>query len=53
MRRFWADERGQDMIEYVLLLAAIALAGAGTVIGMGASMTSIWQVVNNRLAAGG
>ena len=28
MRNFWQDEAGQDLIEYTLLLAFVALASA-------------------------
>jgi hypothetical protein len=27
-RRFWSDDRGQDLIEYTLMLAFVALASA-------------------------
>ena len=29
LQRVWSDERGQDMIEYALLAAAIAIVVAG------------------------
>jgi Flp pilus assembly pilin Flp len=51
MYQFFRDERGQDLIEYTLLLAFIALAGAVLFIGMGTSISSIWTVVNSRLAS--
>jgi Flp pilus assembly pilin Flp len=51
--RLWADERGQDLVEYTLLLAAIGLAGAAALIGMSASTGSIWTTVNSRLASAG
>jgi len=51
MYRFFKDERGQDLIEYTLLLAFIALAGAALFGGMGQSINSIWTTVNTRLAA--
>jgi Flp pilus assembly pilin Flp len=31
--KFWYDERGQDLIEYTLLMAFVALASAGFVSG--------------------
>jgi Flp pilus assembly pilin Flp len=49
--RFIGDETGQDLIEYSLLLAFIALAGAATFIGMSSSVNSIWSAANSRLAA--
>ena len=51
LRMFWNDERGQDMVEYSLLLAFVALSGAALFIGMGASTRTLWGIVNNRLAA--
>jgi Flp pilus assembly pilin Flp len=51
MYQFLKDERGQDLIEYTLLLAFIALAGAVLFVGMGRNITSIWTVVNSRLAS--
>jgi len=51
VERFGCDETGQDLIEYSLLLAFIALAGAATFIGMGSTTSGIWSIVNSRLAA--
>lgn len=51
MYRFLKEEQGQDLIEYTLLLAFIALAGATLFIGMGSNISSIWTVVNSRLAS--
>ncbi len=48
---FITDEAGQDLIEYSLLLAFIALAGAAMFIGMSSSANTIWSAANNRLAA--
>jgi Flp pilus assembly pilin Flp len=50
--RFVSDETGQDLIEYSLLLASIALAGAAAFIGMSSSVNTIWSMANSRLAAG-
>ena len=49
--RFISDETGQDLIEYSLLLAFIALAGAAAFVGMSSSVNSIWSAANSRLAA--
>jgi Flp pilus assembly pilin Flp len=48
---FWRDERGQDLVEYSLLLAFVCLAGAALYIGVGQNVTAIWSIVNSRLAA--
>jgi Flp pilus assembly pilin Flp len=51
MKIFWKSEQGTDLVEYTLLLAFVALAGAAAFIGMGSSTTTLWSIVNNRLAA--
>jgi len=48
---FLKAESGQDLIEYTLLLAAIALAGAAAYLGMSSSTNTLWSVANSRLAA--
>ena len=48
---FWNDESGQDLIEYTLLLAFVALASAALFIGAGASVSGIWTVTNSQLVA--
>jgi Flp pilus assembly pilin Flp len=46
---FVKDEQGQDLIEYTLLLAFVALASAALFIGAGKSVSGIWSVTNSRL----
>jgi Flp pilus assembly pilin Flp len=43
------NEEGQDLIEYTLLLAFVALASASLFIGAGRSTSGIWSVTNSRL----
>jgi Flp pilus assembly pilin Flp len=50
LRNFWNDEQGQDLIEYTLLLAFVALASAALFIGAGKSITTIWTTTNSQLA---
>ena len=52
IRVFHRDESGQDLVDYTLLLAAIALAGAAAFIGMSGSANVLWSVANSNLAAG-
>ncbi len=47
---FLKEEDGQDLVEYTLLLAFVALASAGLFIGAGQSIGTIWTVANSRLA---
>lgn len=52
IRNFIRDERGQDLIEYTLLLAFVALASAALFISAGVSVNQIWCIANSQLAAG-
>jgi Flp pilus assembly pilin Flp len=51
LKNFWQDEQGQDLIEYTLLMAFVALASAALFIGAGSSIKGIWSVTNSQLAA--
>jgi Flp pilus assembly pilin Flp len=51
LRNFWNDEQGQDLIEYTLLMAFVALASAALFLSSGASISGIWTTSNNQLAA--
>ena len=50
-KNFIQDETGQDLIEYTLLLAFVALGSASLFIGAGKSVKGIWSVTNSQLAA--
>jgi Flp pilus assembly pilin Flp len=50
LNRIYREETGQDLIEYTLLLAFVALASAALFIGAGGSIAGIWTTVNNQLA---
>jgi Flp pilus assembly pilin Flp len=50
MRNFLRDEQGQDLIEYTLLLAFVALASAALFIGAGGSVKGIWSTANSKLS---
>jgi Flp pilus assembly pilin Flp len=49
LKQFFRDEQGQDLIEYTLLLAFVALASAALFINAGGSIASIWNITNTRL----
>ena len=51
LRNLWQEEQGQDLIEYTLLMAFVALASAALFIGAGGSISSIWTVTNNQLSS--
>jgi len=44
------DEQGQDLIEYTLLLAFVALASAALFISSGGSVSTIWGAANTQLS---
>jgi Flp pilus assembly pilin Flp len=43
VRNFWFDDDGQDLIEYTLLLAFVALASAAIFIGAGGNVAGVWD----------
>ena len=49
--QFCSDEQGQDLIEYTLLLAFVALASATLMTKAGGSVKTIWTAGSNTLAA--
>jgi Flp pilus assembly pilin Flp len=51
LRNLWQEDEGQDLIEYTLLMAFVALASAALFIGAGGSIKGIWSVTNSQLAA--
>lgn len=51
LKNLLKDEQGQDLIEYTLLMAFVALASAALFIGAGGSIKGIWSVTNSQLAA--
>lgn len=49
----WADDAGQDLAEYALLIGLIALVVVGAVgILGGAILTTLWQVIVDGLPFG-
>ena len=51
LKNFLADENGQDLIEYTLLMAFIALASAAIFTSAGTSIQGIWSSSSSSLAA--
>jgi Flp pilus assembly pilin Flp len=50
LRNFWGDEQGQDLIEYALLMAFVALASAALFMGAGGNIKGIWTTTNTQLS---
>ena len=51
MKRLLAEDDGQDLIEYTLLMAFVALASAALFTGAGRSIKGIWSTTNSQLVA--
>jgi Flp pilus assembly pilin Flp len=51
IQKFWQDESGQDLIEYTLLLAFVALASASLFLSAGNSVSGIWGNASTQLSA--
>jgi Flp pilus assembly pilin Flp len=49
--KIWKAEEGQDLIEYTLLMAFIALASAALFLGLGKNIKGIWTSSNSQLSA--
>jgi Flp pilus assembly pilin Flp len=47
---FLRNEQGQDVVEYTLLLAFVALASAALFINAGGSVNGIWTTANGILS---
>jgi Flp pilus assembly pilin Flp len=47
--RLWREEQGQDLIEYTLMLAFVALASAALFASAGTSINQIWSKTNSQL----
>jgi Flp pilus assembly pilin Flp len=49
LRTFWQEDRGQDLVEYTLLMAFVALASMALFVGAGSSSKGIWATTNSQL----
>lgn len=49
LNSFLKDEQGQDLIEYTLLLAFVALAAAALFTNVGTSVSGIWGTANTKM----
>ena len=50
LRNLWNDDQGQDLIEYTLLMAFVALASAALFISSGKYVSQIWSSTNAQLS---
>lgn len=49
LKAFWQEEDGQDLVEYSLLLAFIALAAVALLQNAGASVKVLWADISTAL----
>lgn len=49
LKTLWQEEQGQDLIEYTLLMAFVALASAALFLGVGGNVSGIWTKTNTQL----
>jgi pilus assembly protein Flp/PilA len=51
--RFWSDDSGQDLAEYALLVALIALVVIGAVTLLGTNISTVFNTIAGKLNLGG
>lgn len=49
LQQFRSGDKGQDLIEYTLLLAFVCLVAAAVFIGAGTATSGIWATANTHL----
>jgi Flp pilus assembly pilin Flp len=49
-RCLWQEESGQDLIEYTLLMAFVALSSAALFTAAGTNVSKIWSTSNTTLS---
>lgn len=50
IKQFLNDEQGQDLIEYTLLMAFVALASAALFLGAGGNIKGVWTSGNSQIS---
>lgn len=55
LTRLWSDKKGQDLTEYALLLALLALGAIATIGGLASTVSNMFQNAASNIgaAAGG
>ena len=51
LQAFWNGEEGQDMVEYSLLLAFIALAAVCLLSGIKTQISGLWSTISSTLSS--
>jgi Flp pilus assembly pilin Flp len=50
--RFWRDEKGQDLVEYALLLSLLAIAAVAGLGPLANAVNTVWTNTNTALSGG-
>ena len=50
LRTFWQEEDGQDLVEYALLMAFIALAAVAVLTSIKGNVTTLWNNISAALS---
>lgn len=50
LRRLWADESGQDLAEYALLLVLLTLVTLVAIRFLGTTIANFWNSISNDLS---
>jgi Flp pilus assembly pilin Flp len=51
LKALWREEDGQDLVEYSLLLAFIALGAVAILSSTSKSLNSLWSTISSTLAS--
>lgn len=51
LKALWQEEDGQDLVEYSLLLAFIALGAVAILSSTSKSLNSLWSTISSTLAS--
>jgi Flp pilus assembly pilin Flp len=50
-KQFWKDTEGQDLVEYALLVAAIALGMIATIRGIANALNTLYESISTGLGS--
>ena len=53
IRKFWRKNIGQDLAEYCLLTALLALVALGLIVHASGGLQNLWTTANSTLASNG
>lgn len=51
MLNFWRDEDGQDLVEYSLLMAFIALTVVALLTQVGRDISNLWVAISSKISS--